>query len=347
MMNFDEAYEWASGTATTKPNVILGNGFSMAYNPELFGYSALAAKAAESGEFPAAATAVMTAQQTQDFERVMRQLSETADTLSAIDPAGHSALIKTLRHEVAQLRESLALAIAALHPDRPYDVDDEAYKRVRTFLGHFHRIFSVNYDLLLYWALMQEFDDDTEHRTTDDGFRDSGIEGDETVLWNIYDTGGQIVYYMHGALHLFEGPDGLRKITFVRTNRPLIDQVRDQLAARRYPLYVAEGDSASKISRISESGYLTRGLRSIAACNAGIVVFGHSLDPNDNHIFEAVVRSGCPRLAVSIYGDAKSTENLEVQARAQALIGRRAAWNEKKPLEVGFFDAATVHLWNK
>jgi len=182
-------------------------------------------------------------------------------------------------------------------------------------------------------------------RRSDDGFRDSGIEGDETVLWNIYDTGTQNVHYLHGALHLFIGDDGLRKITWKRTELALIDQVRDQLAARRYPLYVAEAESPAKLARINENGYLTRALRSLASCNNGLVVLGHSLDPNDDHIFEAVVRSTVARLAVSLFGDPDNETNRLIQRRAHDLAVQRKQLGKRTELEVQFFDAASVPLW--
>lgn len=346
LKDFEEAYDWVRGGLKSRPILILGNGFSMAYDPARFSYSALADLASLDASFPPNARALMQAEATADFERIMRRLDEASQTLAAIDREKYQELIDALEHEVTQLREALATAIAALHPDRPHEINSNAYERVRQFLDRFHRIFSVNYDLLLYWTLMQEFDNtEIASRVSDDGFRDSGIDGDETVLWNIYDTGGQIVYYLHGALHLFEGSDGLRKITFTRTNKPLIEQIREQLSERRYPLYVAEGTSASKLKRINESGYLTRGLRSIPACRSGTLVFGHSLDHNDDHVFEAIVRGKTPRIAISIYGDPNSLANVEIRSRGDKLAIRRLAYNEKQPLAVEYFSAESVELW--
>lgn len=345
MQNFEEAMAWASRGQENKCALLLGNGFSMAYDPSRFSYGALATLAENQDLLPDIALTVMKNSGTSDFEALMRKLQSTVETLTSLDPVAHSQIINDLSSAVDSIREALAQSIAGLHPDRPFEIDEAAYSRVRGFLDRFKSIYTVSYDLLLYWSLMQIFDDSTTNRRSDDGFRDSGIDGDETVLWNIYDTHAQTVHYLHGALHLYRGGDGLRKITYVRTNAALIDQVRGQLRANRYPLYVAEGESTDKLSHINGSAYLSRSLRSLAGRANGLVVFGHSLDANDDHIFEAVVRSKISRMAISLYGDPASQGNQVIQRRAADVRERRRLANANNPLETSFFDASSVALW--
>ena len=343
VVTFREAHTWLMGAGSTKPHLLLGNGFSMAYDAERFSYSALSDQAEAEGLLPASARQLMEVTGSRDFEVALRQLEATADTLEALDPVAHAGTILHLRDDIAELREALAQAVAGLHPDRPYDIADAAYVRVRRFLDAHKSIYSVSYDLLTYWTLMQDVPDTTSRRS--DGFRDSGVAGDETVLWDIYEPYGQSVHYLHGALHLFLGPDGLRKITYSRTGLPLIEQVREQLALRRYPLFVAEGDSASKMTRINNSAYLARALRSLSSCQGSLLVYGHSLDSNDDHVFQAIVRSKVKRIAVSLYGDPSNDVNQEIQRRVADLVTRRALGGGTV-LEHQFFDASSVELWH-
>lgn len=343
MLTYQEAHGWLMNGGNTKPHLLLGNGFSMAYDSDRFSYTALADQAEAEGLLPASAQQLMAVTGSRDFEAALRQLEATADTLEALDPVHHAATISSLRHDIDELREALAQAIAGLHPERPYEIDDDAYERVREFLDAHKGIYSVSYDLLTYWALMQDANTGTARRS--DGFRDSGLAGDETVLWDIYEPFNQTVHYLHGALHLFLGPDGLRKLTYSRTGLALVDQVRDQLAHRRYPIYVAEGDSASKLSRINASAYLARSLRSLSSCGGTLLVYGHSLDPNDDHIFEAVVRSKMTRMAVSLYGDPASDINQEIQRRVADVAARRTL-RGGLDLDYRFFDASSVDLWH-
>lgn len=343
VMTYGQAHSWLMNGGTTKPHLLLGNGFSMAYDRDRFSYSALADQAEAEGLLPASAQQLMEVTGSRDFEAALRQLEATADTLEALDPDAHAAIIQHLRDDIDHLREAVAQAVAGLHPDRPYDIDDAAYLRVRRFLDAHKSIYSVNYDLLAYWTLMQDVPGAASRRS--DGFRDSGIAGDETVLWDIYEPYGQSVHYLHGALHVFLGPDGLRKITYSRTGLPLVEQVREQLALRRYPLYVAEGESATKMARINTSAYLARALRSLSSCQGSLLVYGHSLDRNDDHVLEAVVRSKIKRVAVSLYSDPNSDVNLEMQRRVADLATRRTL-SGGTPLECAFFDAASVELWH-
>jgi hypothetical protein len=343
MMSFDEAMSWTSQGDETKLALLLGNGFSMSYDSERFSYGALATLAQNRDLLPKFALQVMSASDTPDFESLMRQLQDTVNTLTTLDAVEYVKLIDELKDAISGVREALAKSIAGLHPDRPYDIEDSSYASVRRFLDRFPQIYTVSYDLLLYWALMQDVEGDA--RMPDDGFRDSGVDGDDTVLWNIYDAVFQNVHYLHGALHLYSGSDGLRKITYVRTSEALIDQVRRQLALLRYPLYVAEGESHEKLARINASAYLGKALRSLSGRGNGLMVFGHSLDANDNHILEAIVRSKVRRLSISLYGDPQSSTNQEIQRRAADLSARRRIKKPNMPLEAQFFDASSVSLW--
>jgi hypothetical protein len=320
----------------------------MAYDRHAFGYDALAEHAVSEAHLSAEAEALMASLGTHDFEAAMRALRSTIATLVALDPVAHRNTIRYLKTMVDEIRDALVRSVAGLHPERPQDIDERRYLSVRRFLDGFDCIYSANYDLLLYWALMQDLSEGSDNypsRSHDDGFRDSGIDGEDTVLWNIYNPFGQSVHYLHGALHLYLGLDGLRKLTWIRTGMALIDQVREQLDVDRYPLYVAEADSATKLDRINRSAYLSRALRSLSTIGGSLVVYGHSLDSNDNHIMEAIIRSNVKRATFSIYGDSSTKDNRRIVTAAKDLQAERAARSPMKPLEVRFFEAESVGLW--
>ena len=68
-------------------------------------------------------------------------------------------------------------AIAENHPDHPFEIEKEQYAKCKQFLLNFDRIFTVNYDLLLYWAVMQS--EVQPNIPCDDGFRKSEIGAPE------------------------------------------------------------------------------------------------------------------------------------------------------------------------
>lgn len=49
------------------------------------------------------------------------------------------------------------------------------------------------------------------------------------------DFGSQRVFYLHGGLHLYDSGTEFAKITYSRTEIPLVDQIRETLAEGRYP----------------------------------------------------------------------------------------------------------------
>lgn len=348
-MTYSGALTWlcelenAKGKVIT-PHLLLGNGFSIAFDYNRFSYSALRLQAQGDGLVGELATHLFDRLETQDFELVIKTLQDAALALEILDVEAYSQEIGTLRNEVVRLKEALAQVLAGLHPERPHEIDDAAYLRVRRFIDSFSYVYTANYDLLLYWTLMKEFDNATmSTRITDDGFR-SGEEYAHYVLWDHLKPYQQCIYYLHGALHLFQGDDGLRKLTWVRTNEPLIDQIRSQLSDDFFPLYVAEGSSKDKLQRIHGSDYLSKALRSLAAIGGGLLAYGLSFSVNDEHLVTAIARSKVERIAVSIYGDPGSDANRGIFAAVKALERKREQYNHT-PLTVVYFNAESIRLW--
>ncbi|MBB1032610.1 DUF4917 family protein [Dietzia sp. SLG310A2-38A2] len=343
---YDEAYRWVNEASSgPKSHLLLGNGFSVAYDRGRFSYSALLDHARQEGVLSPIAEKFFSALGTYDFEVVIRQLSDAANALEVLDGDSYRIEIEELRREADGLKEVLASTLAALHPERPTDVLDEAYTRVRAFINRHGKIYTANYDLLLYWALMH--DDDTMGFTlSDDGFRSPDHDA-PYVVWNHLNPHSQNILYLHGALHLYRdaGNAQLQKLTWIRTDVPLIDQIREQLRKNRFPLIVAEGTSQEKLAKIQTSDYLSKGLRSLAQIGGGILAYGLSFGSNDAHISQAIVNSKVSRIAVSIYGDPSSGSNQDSIIAVNRLTADRHSFNSKRPLAVRFYDAESVPLW--
>lgn len=349
LVTYEQAFAWISNTgAKARPHLLLGNGFSVAYDQDRFSYRALRDHAQAQGSIGSLAEKFFSTLGTYDFEIVIRQLVDAANALSILDATKHSAEIRMLQAEADSLKEALAQTLASLHPNRPSDLTDDAYARVREFVNRHGRVFTANYDLLLYWAVMQDAAPESQDfRPTDDGFRSPEHDADY-VVWNHLNPQSQTIYYLHGALHVYRDAQSaeLQKLTWKRTGDALIDQIRLQLSANRFPLIVAEGTSTDKLGKIQTSDYLSRGLRSLAAVGGGTMSFGLSFSANDAHIVSAIVQSKVKRLAVSIYGDVGSAQNHATIQAVNRLVADRLSFNSRIPLEVEFYDAITVPLWS-
>src|SRR6185437_15679454 len=113
----------------------------------------------------------------------------------------------------------------------------------------------------------------------------------------------------------------ITKYTWSKTDKAIVDQIRQALDEDKYPLFVSEGISTSKRSRILHNAYLHKALRSFEACcrpaKNAVVVFGHSLAENDMHIFRFIARGSVGDLLISLYGDPVSVTNQAIMKNAR------------------------------
>lgn len=333
VLSFAEALAETDGT---KRRLLLGNGFSRACRDDIFAYGALFDRADFEALSPNA-RAAFDALGTRDFEKVMTALRD-ASTLLRLYSKEPSVLPSTLESDADGLRDVLVKAIADSHPSYPGEIADEAYSACRRFLAPFESIYTVNYDLLLYWAQMHG---DATILSHDDGFRTPETGRTEYMTWDIEKTDTQNTHYLHGGLHIFDTGAELVKYTWINTGIRLIDQIRDALAANKFPVFVSEGDSASKLARIRHSDFLSRSYRSFAKIGGTLFVYGLSFADNDEHILTLIARGRVKALYVSIFGDPESADNQRIIRRALDLGSGR----HKGTLSVRFFDAGSAAVW--
>jgi hypothetical protein len=350
LITFQQAI--ADSAQYSKRHLLLGNGFSIACRADIFHYGSLFAQA----DFARApeVVAVFEALGTQDFEAAIKAL-ETSAKLLPIYAAAGGDVPRQMRQHASALKDILVETIAANHPRIPAEIPDEQFWACRQFLANFvggagGQIFSLNYDLLLYWALMHEdmpFGDPVALEKNDGFGNDEDDPDADYVVWQGETAAhSACVHFLHGALHLFDSGSELKKYTWVRKGEPLIEQVRSALHGGSFPLFVAEGSSPQKKNKIRHNAYLYQGLKQLTA-NAiqgrhCFFIFGHSLAENDDHILNRLGRGRFPRLYVGIHGDENSAANQLIATRAQGLALLRSA---RYPLDIVFYDAASAHVW--
>ncbi len=349
LMTFDQAI--ADSAQFSKRHLLLGNGFSIACRADIFHYGSLFGQA----DFSAVpeVEAVFQSLGTEDFEVAIRALESASRILPAYVPTGAAAGAKMVQHAAA-LKEILVATIAGNHPNIPPDIPDDKFWACRRFLANFlaqdGQVFTLNYDLLLYWTLMHDdmpFDAPIP-LATNDGFGNDEDEPDaDYVVWQ-GETGAHNakIHFLHGALHLFDSGTELKKYTWIRKGKPLVEQAREAINANAYPLFVAEGTSAQKKTKIRHNAYLYQGFKQLTA-NAVqgrhcFFIFGHSLAANDDHILVRLARGRFPKLYVGIYGDPTAPENRQIMSRASALAHQR---HDRWPLDVSFYDAVSANVW--
>ncbi len=350
IISFEETIE--DSARFTRRHLLLGNGFSIACKPDIFQYNSLFEQA-DFSKSPRLKN-VFDAVGTTDFERVIKMLEDASRIVSLYSEEDDKAPAQ-MQDDARRLKDILIRTIACNHPDVPNDIPDEKFRACRRFLSHFlgkgnngGKVYTLNYDLLLYWALMHDDPEGEElDLETNDGFGRDGSEQEDYVVWlGESSAHHQRVHYLHGALHLFDAGAELQKYTWINTGVPLLEQARNAMDQNKFPLFVAEGDSEQKLEKIHHSSYLHHSYKSFSAQmnqrNQSLFIFGHSLAENDQHVLKKIEQGRVPQIYVGLYGDSGSENNRHIIAAAYALSERR---DDQNPLAVSFFDAASANVW--
>ncbi len=335
LLTFTEALR--DSDRNSRRHLLLGNGFSIACRPHIFAYGKLFEQADFSKISPTAKKA-FTALGTQDFEKVIKALRDASKIVAAY--GGSPDLAAALAADADGLKEILVQTIAASHPAWPGELTEAEYQACRAFLSHFNTVYTFNYDLLLYWVQMHT--EEGENPSSDDGFRTPQDDYDSAyVVWEPDQSHEQNMWFLHGALHVFDSGTEIQKYTWKNTGIRLINQIRDALSRNYFPLFVSEGTSDEKYERIRHNDYLAKAYRSFSSIQGALFIFGHSLAENDNHYLRCIQRGKVSHLYVGLYGDPSSDANKFIMRRANELTnGRRA-----RPLGVSYFDAASANVW--
>lgn len=127
------------------------------------------------------------------------------------------------------------------------------------------------------------------------------------------------MWFLHGALHVFDSGVEIQKYTWKNTGVRLIDQIRDALNRGLFPLFVSEGTSDEKYERIRHNDYLAKAYRSFSEIQGALFIFGHSLAENDAHYLRRIERGKISQAYVGLYGDADTDANKQIIRRAQEL----------------------------
>lgn len=351
-MSFSEAIE--DSGKFKKRHLILGNGFSIGCFPNIFRYNSLF----ENANFTNTEKlkTVFDSLDTRDFEVVVRSLENSALLLPSY--LSENSIIHEIMDHANKLREILINTISKSHPETPSDISRDQYVYCQKFLGNFlsdtnkGNVYTLNYDLLLYWVTMQDNYENFWPQPNDllraDGFGNVQDEVDsEYLVWQgKANSRKQYVHYLHGALHLFDAGDRLKKYAWSRSGRRLVEQSRIAIERNEFPLFVSEGESLQKMEKIQHHPYLHRSFRTLRA-NAEqkeicFFIFGHSLADNDSHILEALSQGCFPKLYVGIFGDPNEKQNRLMIRRSQNLAHHRS---DKNPLEVSFYCSNSANVW--
>lgn len=316
-------------------NLLIGNGFSIAYDEEIFSYSALSTFIERYGS--SELSKVFKILKKENFEQIMKELGSSKKILNEID--SNNSAIKIISDLSDELKKLLIQAIEKYHPQDVFSISEEEIKVCANFLSDFlgkGKIFATNYDLLLYWVLVKMIEFTIpNHKYIVDGF---GSEEGLGLLWG-KNNSSQNIFYLHGALHLFDTIFGVIKEEY-SNSKSLISKIRDKIKKENYPLFVTASNSEEKLNFIKHNPYLSYCYNQLSNITGYLITFGFNFGEYDEHIIDAINHASkdtrSPRLSsiyISTYSDEDKKHIEEIQ--------------DKFKCKLCVFDAKEVDVWKK
>ncbi|ENM5917297.1 DUF4917 family protein [Vibrio mimicus] len=340
LKTFEEVMQYLMDKKRTT-HLLLGNGFSMAYNHDIFSYNALH-RFVESQNDPLI-TALFDILKTKNFELVMQQLENFCEIIQKFDSTNH--LLDKIETARERLKESLIEAVESLHPEHVFKLNDSQVDKCFKFLSFFINsngsIFSTNYDLLLYWVLMRK-----GSKNAIDGFgrdkEDDSSLGDEPkyseLRWG-NNKKSQNIYYLHGALPIFDEGVFIVKEEYT-VKKYLLENIKQRIDNRHYPVFVASGNGDDKLEHILHNRYLTFCYDALCEIQGSLVTFGFNFGKYDYHIIDAINKAAKDgrksgeklfSVYIGVYSEEDKKHILSIKDRFKC--------------KVQLFDAKTANVW--
>lgn len=326
IFNWDEiAKNYCGGS------LLLGNGASISLDGR-FGYSSIIEHARQNGLLTQDVQQLFHFFNTADFELVLRlvwQASNVNRSLLIPEERTHAAYIR--------VRDCLIQSIRDVHPE--YQEISEHIPVIYTFLKNFRTVISLNYDLILYWAIMYGTNIPDRHSLKDCFVNGRFYEDWRRLREPIYgDKATTLAFYPHGSLVLSRNKIE-SEFKVAGNGNGLLEAILQAWQSERVvPLFVSEGTSQQKINSIQNSSYLNAVYREVlTSLEPSLVIYGWGLWEQDLYILKRIALSGIRSVAVSVYGNDQVYCN-RVSHTIQQILGAQ--------IQLQFFHCNSSGCWN-
>ena len=313
---------WEDLTDIPWSGILIGNGASCALWNR-FAYTSLYDRASSnevSEPLSDGAVQIFNSLGTHNFELVLSALKTTALVENALNR--DTTEVDGL-YEITQ--NALVQAVHAVHI--PWaSVAEGTLRAIRDSLLLYKSVYSTNYDLLIYWAIMVDGATGFKDYFFAPKFNITNVE-----IWNKATT----VLFVHGGLHLYRCLTGETIKRKAEPYQNLLNLFGTPLDEPAVPLFITEGTSRDKLTSIYRSDYLSFAYSQFAQHRGPLVIFGHSLNSEfDAHLISAIKSSEAQVLGISLLPG----ENVASQ--------KARLYGQFPNLDLQFFDATTHPLGN-
>lgn len=339
-------YGWEDIKDNFKHKLLLGNGASRAVWKS-FKYTSLYEEARKAGRIDPSLTKLFSDFGTTDFEHVLRLLSQAkrVNQILLIKDEKTSNLYQ-------KLKKTLVDTVRDIHPK------SEQVKKLllpmAQFMKGFDTVLSLNYDLLVYWAMLEG--NDEYGNWFKDGFIDEGrFDNDyEFLRQPLGAERATLVFYPHGNLILATDFLGDEMKLSKSGQKYLINTILNIWETGEHiPLFVSEGETEEKLQAIRRSNYLKTVYDcAIDSSSESLVVYGWSFRDEDEHILKGIIHGGVDRIAVSVHRSSGNVQSFceTVKYKIYNMYSildknKKKGEKKKKRCQICFFDSESNGAW--
>lgn len=329
-----------------KKHLLFGNGFSMAYDKNIFSYNALSNFIEATGD-PIIKN-LFEKFNTKNFELIMQQLDNFCEIAEVF--SDDKTLVPKIKAASEKLKNSLIDAVKELHPEHVFKVPEAksiaCINFLQEYLNNEGLVFSTNYDLLLYWVLMRNgaqnaidgFGRDLETELDDEHYIDPSDFEYSELRWGKHKH-KQSIHYLHGTLPIFDTGINIEKVEY-DTEHFLLQNVKDRINKKEYPIFVTAGNGKEKLTHIMHNKYLSFCYEQLCEIKESLITFGFNFGEYDTHIIDAInvaakMGKKNPDKLWSVYIGVYSDEDLQHIKNIE----------KKFKCKVTPYNARTVNVW--
>lgn len=309
--------------------ILLGNGASIAVSPR-FSYSSLLDHAKKGGLLIDDVNRIFDFFATSDFELILRlvwQASNVNRSLRIQDDRTHKAYLN--------VRDCLIQAVRCVHPE--YDQVSDYLPCMYEFLKQFDTVFSLNYDLLVYWAITYGLKIQDAHMFKDCFLGNRAFDDAWQKFRKPYkERTNTLVFYPHGSLALCRNSVE-QELKIHEAGAGLLEAILESWRSEKLvPLFVSEGTMKQKVTSIQGSYYLSTVYREVLTSKRStLTLYGWGLGEHDRHLLKRMRGTNIQRVAISVFRGSEVFCNYAYQV-IQDDLG---------PVEVDFFDSESPGCW--
>jgi hypothetical protein len=322
---------WQAVSENYDCTVLLGNGASISISSS-FSYGSLLQYAVKQRMLTDDVQRLFEFFETEDFELVLRIVWHASNVNRSLQIQDERTLAAYL-----SLRDCLIQTVREIHPE--HGAVRVHLPNIHQFLKRFKTVISLNYDLVVYWAMTYGLDADRQHALKDCFVADGAFKDD----WQRFrqpirqERSTSLVFFAHGSLLLCRDlVEQERKIH--DDGRGLLDAVLQRWkSGKAVPLFVSEGTSQQKVASIQNSYYLSTVYREVLRSRRDtLVVYGWSFAEQDIHLLKRMKDTGIKRVAISVFQEDQAYCNRVFQVIHDELGSQ---------VEVDFFDSESPGSW--